>query len=340
MVHGNAQRPGFLECHALEQVGHGAVEVTELAEVGLVLVSGAVGLQELAEVAQLLLKEGSAGGGLATTHCFYIEMAKVPEDERTSEVDNSGDPETISEFAGRIKVPFSMSIASKRNTGKTLLVSVLIRELLELKAVDMVLVMSQTQHVNDDYKFLPARLRQSFSEEVIKKLLETQGKVPKKERDQVLLVLDDVLSDREAEKSRFIKRLYTLGRHYDISIVLISQTSNVALTPAIKQNSDWLLYSRQNRYMLESIWSTVCNIDKKTFIAWSEENNKNYTFLAVDNTSQSNNPAEFLIKVKVTPEEAAKINPDTSSEEDEQPSRQGHAQREQSAFRYHGPWEE
>ena len=157
-------------------------------------------------------------------------MAKVPEEDFTSSAEGvaAADPETISEFAGRIKVPFSMSIASKRNTGKTLLVSVLIRELLERKAVDMVLVMSQTQHVNDDYKFLPARLRQSFSEEVIKKLLETQGKVPKKERDQVLLVLDDVLSDREAEKSRFIKRLYTLGRHYDISIVLISQTSNVA----------------------------------------------------------------------------------------------------------------
>ena len=269
-------------------------------------------------------------------------MTKVPEEEWTSEQQGMGsaDPENISEFAGRINIPFSMSIASKRNTGKTLLISVLIHELLERKLVDMVLVMSQTQHVNDDYKFLPARLRQSFSEDVIKKLLEAQGKVPKKQRDQVLLVLDDVLSDKEAEKSRFIKRLYTLGRHYDISIILISQTSNVALTPAIKQNSDWLLYSRQNRYMLESIWSTVCNIDKKTFIAWSEENNKNFTFLAVDNTSQSNNPAEFLIKVKVSPEEAAKIIPDASSEEDEQPSRQGYTQREQSAFRNNGPWEE
>jgi hypothetical protein len=217
--------------------------------------------------------------------------------------------------------------------GKTLLVSVLIRELLERKAVSMVLVMSQTQHVNDDYKFLPARLRQSFSEDVIKRMLDTQGKVPKKKRDQVLLVLDDVLSDKEAESSRFIKRLYTLGRHYDISIILISQTSNVALTPAIKQNSDWLLYSRQNRYMLESIWSTVCNIDKKTFIAWSEENNKNYTFLAIDNTSQSNNPAEFLLKVKVTPEEAEKINPDTSSE-DEQPRRQSILTREQPTGLY------
>jgi len=241
-------------------------------------------------------------------------MAKVEEESETQSF--SDDTYSVGEFSQFIKVPFSMALASKRNTGKTLLVSVLIKALLQEKAVDMVLVMSQTQHVNDDYSFLPKRLRQAFSEELIKKLMDTQGKVKKAKRDQILLVLDDVLSDKEAEKSRFIKRLYTLGRHYDISIILISQTSNVALTPAIKQNSDWLLYSRQNRYMLESIWASVCNIDKKTFIQWSEENNKNYTFLVVDNTSQSNDPAEFLLKVRVSPEEAAEINPESSSEED------------------------
>lgn len=258
-------------------------------------------------------------------------MAKIEDDDWTSETETTADGiMTISEFATRITVPTSIAVASKRNTGKTLLVSALVRILLERKAVHMVLVMSQTQHVNDDYKFLPPRLRQPFSEEVIQKLMESQGKVPKKQREQILLVLDDVLSDREAEKSRFIKRLYTLGRHYDISIILISQTSNVALTPAIKQNSDWLLYSRQNRYMLESIWSTVCNIDKRSFIAWSEENNKNYTFLAVDNTSQSNDPADFLLKIRVSSEEAAKINPDSSSEdESQQQGRSGNHTRNQ-----------
>jgi hypothetical protein len=227
---------------------------------------------------------------------------------------------SVGEFASRLKAPFSMSVASKRNTGKTVLVSVLIHALLKRKIVDMVLVMSQTQHVNDDYSFLPKRLRQPFNEEVIKKLMDEQGKIPKKERDQVLLVLDDVLSDKEAEKSRFIKRLYTLGRHYDINIILISQTSNVALTPAIKQNSDYLLYSRQNRYMLESIWASISNIDKKSFIQWSEDNNKNYTFLVVDNTSQSNNPADFLLKVRATEEEAEKISPESISEDAESSS--------------------
>jgi hypothetical protein len=244
-------------------------------------------------------------------------MAKEVVDEERIEEDEVIDVLTVAEFSQQIAVPFSMSVASKRNTGKTLLVSVLIKALLDADAVDVVLVMSQTQHVNDDYSFLPQRLRQSFSEDTIKKLMDLQGKVPKKQREQVLLVLDDVLSDKDAERSRFIKRLYTLGRHYDISIILISQTSNVALTPAIKQNSDYLLYSRQNRYMLESIWSSVCNIDKKTFIQWSEENNKNYTFLVVDNTSQSNDPADFLLKVRVSPEEAAEIKSDSSSEDED-----------------------
>lgn len=259
-------------------------------------------------------------------------MAEEEDDWTSSSEGEVDDIESIGQFVERIQIPFSMSVISKRNTGKTLLSSVLIMELLEQKKIDMVLVMSQTQHVNDDYKFLPPRLRQCFSEEVIKKLMDSQAKVPKKDRKQILLVLDDVLSDKDAEGSRFIKRLYVAGRHFSITIALCSQTSNVALTPAIKANSDWILYSRQNRYMLESIWSSVCNIDKKSFIAWSEENNKNYTFLVVDNTSQSNDPADFLLKIRVTPEEAEKIKP-PSSAEDEQ-SRPGNAQRVESSFVY------
>ena len=229
---------------------------------------------------------------------------------------------SVTDFARRIKVPTALCVASKRNTGKTVMVSALIHALLCLRKIDMVLVMSQTAHVNDDYWFVPERLRQSFSEDVIKKLMDKQAKAKKGHREQVLLVLDDVLSDKDAERSRFIKKLYTLGRHYDINVVLISQTSNVALTPAIKQNSDYILYSRLNRYQLSSLWESVTNIDKRDFIAFSEANNKNYVFLCVDNTSQSNNPADFLLRVRTTKEEAAKISPpeaesdaETSSED-------------------------
>lgn len=137
-------------------------------------------------------------------------MANHYEEEETQ-----ADVWSITEFADKVRIPMSISISSSRNTGKTVMCSVLIQRLLKSKKVDMVLVMSQTQHVNDDYKFLPARLRQPFSEAVIKKLMDKQGKILKKKRDEILLVLDDVLSDKEAEKSRFVKKLYTLGRHYN-----------------------------------------------------------------------------------------------------------------------------
>ena len=201
-----------------------------------------------------------------------------------------------------------------------MLTSALIMALLRLKKVDMVLVMSQTVHVNDDYAFLPARLRIPFSEQVIQKLMDKQAKVPKNKREEVLLVLDDVLSDRDAERSRYIKRLFVLGRHYSISIFVLAQSSNVLLSPQIKANSDYLGFSRLNRYQLKIMWEALTNLDQKEFIQWSEANNKNYTFLFVDNTSQSNNPADFLLKVRVSPEEAEQISAPESEESDAETS--------------------
>ena len=242
-----------------------------------------------------------------------MRKAQEPEErmstgyESESEPGIDGDTLSITDFSSGLRVPFAMAVASMRNTGKTLLVSALINELLVTGKVDMVLVMSQTAHVNNDYWFLPARLRQPFNELTIQKLMDHQSRRPKGRRDQVLLVLDDVLSDREAERSRFIKALYTKGRHYDLSVILISQTSNVALSPAIKQNSDYILYSRLNRFQLAVLWE---------FIRYSETHNKDFTFLCVDNTSQSNRPEDFLLKVRVTDEEAAKISPEESEESD------------------------
>ena len=86
----------------------------------------------------------------------------------------------VETFSERITPPFSMAIASKRNTGKTLLVSVLINELVVSKKIDLVLVMSQTAHVNDDYWFISSRLRQPFSEQVIEKLMVKQSLVKKR----------------------------------------------------------------------------------------------------------------------------------------------------------------
>lgn len=206
---------------------------------------------------------------------------------------------SVEELVERIKIPFAISVASRRNTGKTVYISHLINALIMNRKIDTVLVMSNTVGVNDDYKFLPPNLRQPYSEELIRKIIKRQAKIPKPERQQIMIVCDDVLSDKEAENSRLLKKLYVQGRHYAISVLLSSQSANgYILTPTIKNNSDWILFSRLNRQHLSILWEALSNIDKKAFVSFAETNNREYTFLAVDNTSQSTEPSDFILLTK------------------------------------------
>lgn len=207
---------------------------------------------------------------------------------------------SVDEMVARIKVPFAMTVASKRNTGKSVYISQMIRALLQQKKIDMVVVLSNTAHINEtDYAWVPSELVQPFSEGAIKKLLRHQEATPKEDRKQILLVLDDVLSDKAAENSNYIKQLFVQGRHFMINVVCISQSANgYILTPTLKNNSDFILYSRLNRYQLATLWESLTNIDKKEFVRFSETHNKDYTFLCIDNTSNSVNPADFILRTR------------------------------------------
>lgn len=203
---------------------------------------------------------------------------------------------SVKELVSKFKVPFSMSMASRRNTGKTFFIGHLINELVMSRKVAVVLVLSNTAGVNSDYSFLPRQLRQPFKESTIERLLARQKAVPQADRQEVLLVCDDVLSDKDAENSRLIKKLFVMGRHFNISIILASQSANgFILTPTIKNNSDWILFSRLNRHHLISLWEALSNIDKAEFVTYAETHNRDWTFLCVDNTTQSVDPREFLL---------------------------------------------
>jgi hypothetical protein len=107
-----------------------------------------------------------------------------------------------------------------------------------------------------------------------------------------MIIFDDVLSDKDA--TELILKCYVMGRHYHISPVLMSQISNYLLTPQIKSNSCYILYSRLNRQQLSSLWESITNLDKKEFIEFSERANKDFNFIVVDNTVNSPDPLDFL----------------------------------------------
>ena len=213
----------------------------------------------------------------------------------------------VPSFASGVQTPFAMVIASKRNSGKTLFVTQLIQELLRTKKIHVPLVYSNTAHLNGDYSFLPEGLVRPFKPDNLKRVMEKQSSTPKATRRPLLVVFDDVLGDGTAEGNKEILYCYAMGRHINIHPILVSQTANRVLTPAIRNNADYFVLSRLNRQQLQEVWESITNMDRKEFIAFVEHTNKNYTFIVVDNTGHSNEPAEFLKLVR------AKIKPDTTN---------------------------
>ena len=212
----------------------------------------------------------------------------------------------IQEFADGVKVPFSMCVASKRNTGKSVLLNQFVVRMVESKKVDVPIIFSNTTGLNDDYPDIPKHLKQPYSEEALQRLIDHQKKIPKEKRKNILVVFDDVLGDKKADRSSLILYCYAIGRHININPILASQVSNRVLTPTVKANSDYILLSRLNRQHIVNIWEAITNIDRNDFIAFIEDVNKDYKFCVVDMTSQSNDPANFLLLVKARPPKEVK----------------------------------
>ena len=202
------------------------------------------------------------------------------------------------EFASSIQVPFAMSVASKRNTGKTMLMSQFIQELLKQGRIYLAFVFSNTFEMNNEYDFLPAKCKSRFDPDRLQALMNSQVEKPRNERKEILVVLDDVLGDRAVENNQIIMKFYATSRHFQCSICLLSQIANRVLSPAVLQNSDYILYSRLNRTQLTNLFEAITNMEKKEFIKFSEFMNRDYTFVIVDNTIHSTDPHDFLKVVR------------------------------------------
>lgn len=248
-----------------------------------------------------------------------MDPKKKPEDDKES-VDSISDNEsdsgssseeemdphvnTVEDVVTHIKVPFSCTVVSKRNSGKSFLVRDIVYELSKQGRINQVIVMSNTsgQSLNADYDYMPPAMLMMYKEATILKIMEMQQKQIKAGKiREILLVLDDVVgsdTSNSAEGSRLIRSIFANSRHYHISVILLSQIATRLLQPAIRENSDVIFFSRLNRKSLETMSEAVCNIEKKAFVAIAEKNNKNYSFIFYNNQTQSNEPQDFLFVVK------------------------------------------
>lgn len=204
----------------------------------------------------------------------------------------------LPQLADKLPKYFTVSVASKRNSGKSFLISKLVRHLINTGRVQMVLVMSGSAGLNNDYGFLPKKLVQPFNEASLAKLWELQRFTPETKRKHILIVLDDCLSTKEAITSPTIQSIFTLGRHLWISCIVMSQVSNWLLSPVLKANSDIILWSKLNRQQLDTLWSSTAGMSKEDFLKFSEQGGHNYQFCGLDNYTKSALPSDCLFVVR------------------------------------------
>lgn len=230
-------------------------------------------------------------------------------------------PDTVEDIVTRLPKFFTVSIIARRGSGKSVLVQELIEIVLKRDIVDIVMVMSDSAGLNHDYEgLIPKKLVQPFSDAVLEKIWNLQAGTEIEKRKHILVVLDDCLANPEAVKSKWIDKYFSVSRHLNISMCVLSQHTSILLTPLRRGNSDLIIWSKLSHHALDALSKNVSNLTTKQFIAISERfSAHNYQFMVFDQYISSPNPAEFLTFVKASPPKKKKKKQPAEHEGDPEP---------------------
>jgi hypothetical protein len=165
--------------------------------------------------------------------------------------------------------------------------------MMDNKLFDYIVLFSSTAHLSKDFECLPKKsIQEDFSTTKINKILEYQ----KKSKDtnnpkQCLIILDDTIGTKiDISFKTNLDLLFSRGRHYNVSIIFISQYIKNYISTTIRNNIDYLLFSVNNYNVIKIIYDLVVYDGSiKEFIKFVNEKTKNYTFLIYNNLNYSDN---------------------------------------------------
>ena len=193
-----------------------------------------------------------------------------------------------------VKLPFSMIVVSKRNSGKSYLVKHLLKLfMVDNKLFNYIVLFSSTAHLSKDFECLPKKaIQEDFSSAKVNKILDFQkASKDSKNPKQCLIILDDTIGAKlDPSFKTNLDLLFSRGRHFNISIIFISQYIKNYISTTIRNNIDYLLFSINNYNVIKIIYDLVVysgNI--KEFIKFVGDKTKNYTFLIYNNLNYSEN---------------------------------------------------
>lgn len=210
-----------------------------------------------------------------------------------------------------MKPPFACLMVASRNSGK----STLIRSLWHSQLVnhfDIVLTFCSTDFDEAYQDTFPGSLfYEELQSAVIERTLKVQEQRKKqnKKMAQVLVVVDDLSTDRE-RYDPMLKRLYTRGRHYDVSVIFSTQATQLS-DPVWRNNSDYVFIGRQmgararevvvEQFLMGSVDSDdlPSGVKEKTFLKRVvRDNTRDYSFVVVDYNQGSGDLVDTMYHYK------------------------------------------
>lgn len=140
------------------------------------------------------------------------------------------------------KLPFTLIINGKAGSGKSHLLKYIMRETSKAEiSFDYGIVFSNTAW-EGSFNYVPEQfVYEDYNEEVIEKLIKLQeDNLKKKINKQAFIILDDCCSENEYN-STILKKLFIMGRHYMISLILTTQYPHL-VPPCLRSNSNFNVF--------------------------------------------------------------------------------------------------
>mgnify|MGYP000197507181 CR=1 FL=1 len=213
----------------------------------------------------------------------------------------------ICQFVEDMVTPFTMTLYSKRRSGKSFLTKNIVYEISKQNKADVIFCLSNTAHLTDDYNFLQPRFIKKFSEKFIADVIAGQEKLPTKKRPHILIIIDDCVGNSTNKKessvnSSIISEIFMTGRHYNISLIFLNQSVTNSTSTSQRNNSDYSLFSKLNKQQLENMYDALpLPINKNEFTSTIYKNTTDFKFVVFDHSSQSSNISEFMHSLKASP---------------------------------------
>ena len=184
----------------------------------------------------------------------------------------------------------TIGLIAKRNSGKSCLLKYLVEA--ERHKFNKIYVICPTEKINRFYSDIVDdecifdNYDKKWVEKLINKMTEINSNKSQKERKNVLLILDDIVSDHNFHQSPTLKKLFIRGRHINIGIILTFQYLNF-IPPVARNNLDYLFCGQMNKQSIDLLISEFISgdISKEEFIKMFNRCTRDYNFLVINNNS-------------------------------------------------------